>query len=122
MENKNTEKRENFFKKAFKDMSESAKMQREVDKANFEAIKAESKANFEENRFENSFKRAKENSRKTFEDAKLSSSERQEKIRLQQEQYIQDAKNRLVEARERIAVAKQIQQEEKAKRQSRKQK
>ena len=37
-----------FFKKAFQDMKESAKAQHEVDKANFAAVKAESKANFEE--------------------------------------------------------------------------
>ena len=36
----------NFLKKAFKDMKESAKAQHEVDKANFEAVKAESRANF----------------------------------------------------------------------------
>ena len=38
----------NFFKKAFDDMKESAKAQHEVDKANFAAVKAESKANWEE--------------------------------------------------------------------------
>ena len=32
----------------FKDMKESAKMQHEIDKAQFEAVKAESKANREE--------------------------------------------------------------------------
>lgn len=53
------EKKENFFKKAFKDMRESAKAQHEVDKANLEAVKAESKANFEENRGSNTLKRAK---------------------------------------------------------------
>lgn len=37
-----------FFKKAFSDMKESAKAQHEVDKANFEAAKAESKAQWEE--------------------------------------------------------------------------
>ena len=36
----------NFLKNAFSDMKESAKAQHEVDKANFEAIKAESKAQF----------------------------------------------------------------------------
>ena len=38
----------NFLKKAFQDMKESAKAQHEVDKANFAAVKAESKANWEE--------------------------------------------------------------------------
>ena len=37
-----------FFKKAFNDMKESAKAQHEVDKANFAAVKAESKAQWEE--------------------------------------------------------------------------
>ena len=37
-----------FFKNAFNDMKESAKAQHEVDKANLEAVKAESKANWEE--------------------------------------------------------------------------
>ena len=39
------------------------KAQHELDKANFEAVKAESKANFEENRFHNSLARAKEQSK-----------------------------------------------------------
>ena len=38
----------NFFKKAFGDMKESARAQHQVDKANFAAVKAESKAQFEE--------------------------------------------------------------------------
>lgn len=37
-----------FFKKAFNDMKESAKAQHEVDKANWNAAKAESKAQWEE--------------------------------------------------------------------------
>lgn len=37
-----------FFKKAFRDMKEDAKVQHEVDKANFNAAKAESKAQWEE--------------------------------------------------------------------------
>lgn len=38
----------NFFKNAFNDMKESAKAQHEVNKANFQAAKAEAKANWEE--------------------------------------------------------------------------
>ena len=37
-----------FFKNAFKDMKESAKAQHDVDKANWNAAKAESKAQWEE--------------------------------------------------------------------------
>ena len=36
-----------FFKKAFDDMKESARKQHEIDKENYEAIKADSKARFE---------------------------------------------------------------------------
>ena len=39
-----------FFKNAFKDMKESAKAQHEVDKANWNAAKAESKAQWEESK------------------------------------------------------------------------
>ena len=74
------EKKENFFKKAFRDMKESAKAQHEVDKANFHAVKAESKANFEENRGTNTLKRAKANAKKSWEDAKLSPAERKQKM------------------------------------------
>ena len=38
----------NFFKNAFDDMKESAKAQHEVDKANWDAAKAESRAQWEE--------------------------------------------------------------------------
>ena len=38
----------NFLKKAFNDMKESAKEQHKVDKANWEAAKAESKAQWDE--------------------------------------------------------------------------
>lgn len=38
----------NFFKNAFGDMKESAKAQHEVDKANWDAAKAESKAQWKE--------------------------------------------------------------------------
>ena len=38
----------NFLKNAFHDMKESAKAQHQVDKANFEAVKAESKAQWEQ--------------------------------------------------------------------------
>ena len=37
-----------FFKQAFRDMKESAKRQREIDKANFKAVKMESKAFYQE--------------------------------------------------------------------------
>ena len=37
-----------FLKQAFRDMKESARMQREIDKANFKAVKMETKAFYQE--------------------------------------------------------------------------
>ena len=84
----------NFFKKAFKDMKESAKAQREVDKANFEAVKAESKANFEANRGKNTLKRAKENAKKSWDDAHMTPAQRTAKIREEQQKQIEEANAR----------------------------
>lgn len=41
-------KKESFMKRAFRDMKESAKLQREIDRANFKAQKLETKAFYEE--------------------------------------------------------------------------
>lgn len=75
-----------FFKKAFSDMKESAKAQHEVDKANLEAVKAESKAQWEE--------------------AKMSPKARQEKMQQEHEAQIVQAKERTAVANERIENAK----------------
>ena len=95
-----------FFANAFSDMKESAKAQHEVDKANFEAVKAESKANFEENRFHNSFERAKEMGKQSWEDAKMSPSERAEKMQEEREAQIKAAEERKAAAEERYEKAK----------------
>ncbi len=42
-----------FFKQAFRDMKESAKRQREIDKANFKAVKMETKAFYQEQKAKN---------------------------------------------------------------------
>lgn len=60
-----------FLKKAFEDMKESAKAQHEVDKANFAAVKAESKAQWEE--------------------AKMSPKQRQEMMQREREEQIAEA-------------------------------
>lgn len=78
-----------FFKKAFQDMKESAKAQHEVDKANFEAVKAESKANWEE--------------------AKLSPKARQEMMQKEREAQIAEANERTAAAQKRIDDAKNAQ-------------
>ena len=95
-----------FFKNAFSDMKESAKAQHEVDKANFEAVKAESKANFEENRFHNSLARAKKQGKKSWEDAKMSPSERTKKMQDEREAKLKEAQERKAAAEERYEKAK----------------
>ena len=112
-ENMETTKKQNlfgkigdFFTNAFSDMKESTKAQHELDKANFEAVKAESKANFEENRFHNSLARAKEQSKKSWEDAKMNPSERTKKIQEKREAQIKEAQERKAAAEERYEKAK----------------
>ena len=107
-ENMETTKKQNLFEKigqffanAFSDMKESAKDQHQVDKANFEAVKAESKANFEENRFHNSLARAKEQGKKSWEDAKMSPSERTKKMQEEREAKLKEAQERKAAAEER---------------------
>jgi len=75
-----------FFKKAFSDMKKSAKAQHEVDKANFEAAKAEARA--------------------TWEEAKMSPSARQEMMQRERDEQIAAAKQRTAEAQARIDAAK----------------
>ena len=75
-----------FFKKAFGDMKESTKAQHEVDKANWNAAKAEAKANFEE--------------------AKMSPSQRQAKMQEDRNAQIAAANERKAAADARIDAAK----------------
>ena len=96
----------NFFKKAFNDMKESAKAQHEVDKANFEAAKAEAKANFEENRGTNTFKKSKADAKKVWDDAHMSPSERSAKVKEEQQKQIAAAKERTEKANKRYENAK----------------
>ena len=100
------EKKENFFKKAFRDMKESAKAQHEVDKANFAAAKAEAKANFEENRGTNTFRKAKEMAKQSWDDAHMTPAERTAKIREEQTKQIEEANERIKLANERYEAAK----------------
>ena len=100
------EKKENFFKKAFKEMGENAKAQHQVDKANFAAAKAEAKANFEENRGTNTFKKAKAQAKQSWDDAHMSPAERTSKVRAEQEKQIEEANARIKAANERYEAAK----------------
>ncbi|MBE6619538.1 MAG: hypothetical protein E7626_07165 [Ruminococcaceae bacterium] len=96
----------NFFKKAFQDMKESTKAQHEVDKANFEAAKAEAKANFEENKFHNTYAKAKADAKKSWDDAHMSPSERAAKMQEERDAQIADAKARTETANARYEAAK----------------
>ena len=100
------EKKENFLKKAFKDMAESAKAQHEVDKANIAAVKAESRANFEENRGTNTWKKAKAQAKQSWDEAHMSPSERTMKTRAEQAEAIKAANERKEAAEARYAAAK----------------
>ena len=100
------EKKENFFKKAFREMGESAKAQHEVDKANFRAAKAEARANFEENRGSNSFKKAKAMATQSWDDAHMSPAARTAKTREEQKRQIEEANERIRVATERYEAAK----------------
>lgn len=95
-----------FFKKAFSDMKDSAKAQHEVDTAEFEAVKAESKASFEENRGHNTFARAKADAKKSWDDAHMSPSESAAKNQEARDERIADAKARTEEANARYEAAK----------------
>ena len=63
------------FGKAFKSMKANARAQHEVDKAEFEAVKAESKAFFEENRGHNTLAKAKADAKQVWDDAHMSPAE-----------------------------------------------
>ena len=100
------EKKENFLKKAFRDMKQSAKEQHEVDKANFAAAKAEAKANFEENRGTNTFRKAKADAKKTWDEAHMSPAERQAKMSKERAKQKAEAEERIKEANARYEKAK----------------
>ena len=87
-------------------MKESARAQHEVNKAQFEAVKTESKANFEENRGRNTFVKAKADAKKSWDDAHMSPAERTAKMQAEREEQIAAAKARTEEAKARIENAR----------------
>jgi len=87
-------------------MKASAKAQHEVDKANFEAAKAEAKANFEENRGRNTFAKAKADAKKNWDDAHMSPSERAAKMQEERDAKIAAANERTEAANARYEEAK----------------
>ena len=97
----------NLLKKAISDMKESAKAQHEVNKAEFAAVKAESKANFEYNRGKNSLKRAKEQAKQSWDDAHMTPAERTAKVRAAQAEQIKVANDRIEAAEQKLAELKE---------------
>jgi hypothetical protein len=87
--------------KAFKSMKENAIAQHEVDKAEFAAVKAESKANFEENRGRNTFARAKAQGKQSWDDAHMTLSQRAAKEQEERDARIAAAEERIERAEER---------------------
>ena len=81
----------NFFKKAFRDMKEDTKAQHEVDKANWEAAKAESRA--------------------TWEEAKMTPAGRRALMQDERDAQIAAANERREEAQSRIELAKSRQKQ-----------
>lgn len=96
----------NFLKKAFQDMANSAKAQHEVDKAEFEQVKAESKANFEENRGRNTFAKAKADAKKSWDDAHMSPAQREAKAQEERDARIAEAQAKTAQANARYKAAK----------------
>ena len=92
--------------KAFKSMKASAKAQHEVDKAEFDAVKAESKAFFEENRGYNTYAKAKADAKQVWDDAHMSPSERAAREQEARDECIAAAKERAEAANARYDAAK----------------
>lgn len=82
-------KKDNFFKRAFRDMKESARLQRQIDKANYQATKLETKAFFEEQ------KRLSKPSVRTAE------------MRKEQQKELEAANKRVEEAKAKLEAAKE---------------
>ena len=87
-------------------MKDSAKAQHQVTKAEFLAVKAESKANFEENRFHNTFAKAKADAKQSWDDARMSPSEKAAKMQEECDAKIADAQARIEAANARYRAAK----------------
>ena len=92
--------------KAFKSMKENAIAQHKVDKAEFAAVKAESKAFFEENRGRNTFARAKAQGKQSWDDAHMTPSQRAAKEQEERDARIAAAEERIEKAEERYEEAR----------------
>lgn len=95
-----------FLKKAFSDMKASAAAQYQVDKAQFEAVKAESRAHFEENRGHNTFARAKAESRQHWDEAHMRTEERKSQMQKERVDQLEAAEARIAAANARYEAAR----------------
>lgn len=84
-----------FMKRAFSDMKESAIEQHEIDRAEFNAVRTESKAHFEEHR-----------GRNTLAAARSSSAEKRSAAKAAKKARLDEANERINAANERIEAAK----------------
>ena len=92
--------------KAFKDMKKCAIARHKVDKAEFAAVKAESKAFFEEHRGRKTFARAKAQGKQSWDDAHMTPSQRAAKDQEERDARIAAAEERIERAEERIEDAR----------------
>lgn len=95
-----------FFKKAFGDMAKSTAAQREVDRAEFARVKAESRASFEEHRGHNTYAKAKADAKKSWDDAHMSPAQRAAKEQEARDARIAAAKAATEAANARYEAAK----------------
>lgn len=95
-----------FFKHALADMKRSARRQHEVDKAEFAAVKAESRAHFEEHRGHNTWVKAKADTKATWDAAHASGAARGAVQEREHEVQLAYARARKEAAEARCAAAK----------------
>lgn len=98
----------NIIKEGFESMKQSAREQSKIDKANFEAEKANAKANFEENRGKNTFRKAKQNAHESWERAKLNPEEKERERSEKRARELEAANKRKSDAENRLLKAKGI--------------
>lgn len=72
------EEKDGFFKRAFRDMKENARLQHKIDKANFEATKLENKAFYQEQKRKSNPKVRTAEERKRMENELEAAQERKE--------------------------------------------
>lgn len=96
-----------LMKRVFSSMKESARAQHEVDQAEFEAVKAESRAYFEAHRGRNTFAKAKAAAKESWGAAHISRVEADARAQAVRDEKIDRAKARTAAANARWEAARQ---------------